>query len=392
MGSVSPRKLNLSAQGNAINMALVLVGAVTFAFGLVKDPARIWPAYLTAYFYFVSLALGGLFFTALQHATKAGWSTSIRRITEAFTAFLPVAFVGGLILLAGGTHLYEWLRPDVVAADLILQKKAPYLNKTFFVIRLVVFFAVWMFFTQKIVGNSVKQDENGDESLTNNSLKWSVLFIMFFALSYSFFSVDLMMSLHAHWFSTMFGVYCFSGLFQSTLAFLAIMTVFLVKKGVLNDVVNENHIHDIGKFLFAFTVFYAYIGFSQFMLIWYANLPEETIFFVHRGHGMWMTISLSLLIFKFVVPFIALLPRGAKRNPNHLVAVSVLILIMQYVDNYWLVYPNFFEGHVVFSFWEVGVFLGFLGLFMATVRRFLSKNSALAHRDPRLHEALHHHT
>jgi len=248
-----------------------------------------------------------------------------------------------------------------------------------------------VFFAKKLVGHSIKQDVDGDENHTHKSFPFAIAFLPIFALSYSFFSFDILMSLHPHWYSTIFGVYCFAGLFQSALAAIILLSSYLLRKGLLVGYVNVEHLHDVGKFLFGFTVFYAYIAFSQFMLIWYANLPEETIFYLHRSHGSWMTVSMSLLVFKFIVPFLALAPRGAKRNMKNLIWVSVLILVMQYVDIYWLVYPNLDSNQVLFSFWEIGIFIGFLGLFLASIFKFLSKHSVVAVKDPRIQEALHHH-
>lgn len=387
----NPGHLNLTAQAKTIYSIFMFLGLAAFVVTLIGDKERAWHAYLIGFFFFSSLAVGGLFFTAIQHMTNAGWSVNVRRFCEALTAFLPFAFVGGLILFAGAPHLYSWLDPQVVAQDSLLMHKKGYLNWPFFAIRLLAFLLLWVFFAKKIVGNSLKQDQSGDENLTRLNAKNSVIFILIFALSYSFFSVDLLMALEPHWFSTMFGIYAFAGLFQSTLAAMIILAVYLMKKGMLKGFVDENHLHDLGKFLFAFTVFWAYIAFSQYMLIWYANMPEETIFFVPRSTGSWLMVSISLIIFKFIVPFLALLPRWAKRSPNHLVAVSVLILIMQYVDLYWLVYPNYNEEHTVFGLKEILIFLGFAGVFLFSVTRFLSKNAIVPYRDPRIAESLHHH-
>jgi hypothetical protein len=218
-----------------------------------------------------------------------------------------------------------------------------------------------------------------------------VAFILLFALSYSLFSVDLIMSTEPHWFSTIFGVYCFAGLFQSTMAFVILMIVYLKGKGLLQGFVTEDHMHDLGKFLFAFSVFWAYIAFSQYMLIWYANLPEETGFIIHRTEGAWLPVSFLLLIGKFIVPFFALMPRWAKRTPNHIAAISIWVLVMQYVDLYWLVYPVYTHDHVTFGLYEIFVFLGFLGLFLFSVTRFLSRNKIVPVKDPRIQESLHHH-
>ncbi|RME15197.1 MAG: molybdopterin oxidoreductase [Bdellovibrio sp.] len=387
-----PGKYEVSKGFRTTYWVFMFLGILTFIVALIKNPERGWVAFLVPFFFFTSIALGGLFFTAIQHVTKAGWSVNVRRFCEAQTSFLPFAFLAALLILFfGGNYLYEWFHPHEVARDHLLAHKAPYLNKTFFAIRLVLFFGVWWIFQKVIVGWSLAQDESGDESITQKLVGVSVGFVLFFALSYSFFSVDSLMSLEPHWFSTIFGVYCFAGLFQSTIATMILTIYFLKKKHLLSGFVNENHYHDLGKFLFAFTVFWAYIAFSQFMLIWYANLPEETFWYIPRVQGGWTAVSLSLLFFKFIVPFLALLPRWAKRTPTYLAAVSIWILVMQYVDIYWMAYPAFFREAPVFSFYELFIFLGFFGLFLFSISRFLSRNNLVPIKDPRIEESLHHH-
>lgn len=387
----NPGTLNLTTKTKTIYSVLMFVGAITFLIMLMNNPERAWHAYLTAFFYFVTLALGGLFFTAIHHMTSAGWSVNVRRFSEAMTSFLPVAFVGAIALLLAGDHLYSWLDPEIVANDPLLQHKTPYLNRGFFWIRTLVFFGIWLYFAKVLVGRSLKVDETGDDKITLSLLKPSVIFVLLFALTYSLFSVDTLMALEPHWFSTIFGVYCFGGMFQSTMAFMILTILYFMKNGQLKGYVDENHLHDLGKYMFAFTVFWAYIAFSQYMLIWYANLPEETIFFMPRSHGSWMWVSIGLLVGKFVIPFFALLPQWAKRTPVHLAAVSIWILIMQYVDMYWLVYPNLNHDEVVFNFSELLIFAGFWGAFLFTTTRFLSKNSIVPTRDGRIHESMHHH-
>lgn len=376
--------------------ASIFIGVISFIAGLQMDTSEhknvVWMGYLNAFFYFVSLALGGLFFTAIQYVTNAGWSVSVRRISEAFASFLPVAAVLLIPFLLFGSHtLYEWFDADFMKADKILKGKIPYLNESFFNIRTIAFFAIWIVFAKLIVGNSVKQDQSGDENLTHKNVPLAIGFLLVFALSYSLFSVDFLMSLVPHWFSTIFGVYTFAGLFQSTIAMMVIFAVWLKRRGITAGFFNENHLHDLGKFMFAFTVFYAYIGFSQFMLIWYANLPEETFFFLERAHGSWMGVSMGLLIFKFIVPFLLLLPRAAKRDDGHMVRVACLILVMQFVDNYWLIYPNFNKAGASIPVSGIGIFIGFLGLFVWSVTKFFEKNNVVPIKDPRLHESLSHH-
>lgn len=369
----------------------IFLGLIILVASVMRNSERAWYSYLVSFFYVVSLALGGLFFTAIQHVTKAGWSVNVRRVAEALTSFLPYAVVGALVLFIGGPKLYEWFHPSEMAKDPLLLHKSGYLNPTFFAIRLLLFFGLWLWFSKVMVGRSLAQDKTGDESLTHKQVGTAIGFLFSFAFSYSFFSVDTLMSLEPHWFSTIFGVYCFAGLFQSTMAFMILTILYLKKKGKLVGYVNENHLHDLGKFMFAFTVFWAYIAFSQYMLIWYANMPEETFFYLPRLSPGWVCVSVALLLFKFIVPFLALLPRWAKRTPAHLAVISILILIMQYVDIYWLTYPKLNSEKAIFGLPEVGGILFFGGLFLYAVSRFFSVNSVVAERDPRIHESLHHH-
>ena len=387
----NPGTMNLSTKAKTIFSVLMFVGFVTFIIMLLNNPERAWHAYLTAFFYFVTLAVGGLFFTAIHHMTSAGWSVNVRRFSEAMTSFLPVAFLGAIALLVAGDYLYSWLDPEVVANDPLIAHKTPYLNRGFFWIRTIAFFGIWLYFAKVLVGRSLKVDETGDDQTTLSLMRPSVIFVLLFALTYSLFSVDTLMALEPHWFSTIFGVYCFGGMFQSTMAFMILTILYFMKNGQLKGYVDENHLHDLGKYMFAFTVFWAYIAFSQYMLIWYANLPEETIFFMPRSHGSWMWVSIGLIIGKFIIPFFALLPQWAKRTPVHLAAVSVWILIMQYVDMYWLVYPNLNHDEVVFGFSEILIFAGLWGAFLFTTTRFLSKHSIVPTKDGRIHESMHHH-
>lgn len=367
----------------------LFIGLVTFILGIIKNPERLWTSYLTAFFYFACLAVGAMFFIAFNHAAKAGWSASIRRFAEAFTSYLPVMLVTSLILLLGFKKLYLW--DDAGARAEMGSGRWVYLNPAFVAARLIIFAVGCLVFRALIVGNSVKQDQTGDHKFTFKNVSYSIGFIAFFAIFFTMFSFDMMMSLLPTWYSTIFGIYCFSGAIQSTMALLAIVIVWMRSSGFVSGFVSEEHQHDVGKFLKGFTVFWAYIAFSQFMLIWYANIPEETEFYIMRSLNGWMGVSFALLIFRFIVPFLVLLPRGAKRNNTVLVATSVLVLVMQYVDLYWLVYPNFFDGAPQFGFWEVGIFMGFAGLFMMTTVRFFKKNNLVAIKDPRLGEAINHH-
>ncbi|MBX7147673.1 molybdopterin oxidoreductase [bacterium] len=375
-------------------LAFVVVGVVSFLHTLKIDEQRAWTGFLHQYFYWLCLGLGGLFFTALQHITGSYWSVTVRRIAEVFSAYLPVALVLFFVLLAGSGHLFEWMHADVVAHDHLLQGKSAYLNKPFFIIRALFLFGVCFTLGYKMICNSLKQDETGDAALTLKNTKMAPLFLFLFGWGFTFVTVDLIMSLSPHWFSTIFGVYCWAGLFSSTLAMLALWVLRLKRKGILAGFVNENHLHDIGKLMFAFMVFWAYTGFSQFMLIWYGNLPEENFFYLNRivteGSISWLCISRILMVGHFGLPFLLFIGRKQKRNEIFLMCTAIWYLIFQWIDIYWLVYPTFYKIPV-FGFYEVGLFLGFLGLFVLSVGFRLSRVSPVAYRDPRMEDALHHH-
>jgi len=370
----------------------VLLGVGGF-FMLLKghEPARAWSIYLVNHFYFMSLALGGLFFAALQFLTGAMWSAPVRRVSEAFTAYLPLAVVTTLILFIGMHDLYHWSHDAAVQKDPILLGKSGYLNVSFFMIRQLFALGLWIFFAWKMVGNSIKQDETKDPGLTAKNRAMSPVFLILFSLTYTMVSFDQIMSLDPHWFSTMFGLYCFAGMFYINLASTCLLTIYLKRKGYLDGIINDNHLHDLGKFMFAFTVFWAYIGFSQFMLIWYANLPEETGYFIRRLDNEWFYVSLFLLIGKFMTPFVILLPRDSKRNESILIGVGIFMLMAQFVDNIWMVQPEFFKNTFRFGFGEILVTLGFMGLFGLAVTRFLTKHKLVAINDPRLAESVQRH-
>ncbi len=382
-------KFNAPQPLKSATYSFIVIGIITLAIGIFKNPERLWTSYLTAFFYFACLASGAMFFVAFNHAAKAGWSASIRRFAEAMTSYFPVMLISSLVLILGFKFLYAWGTKD--GYHELAHSKQIYLAPWFVVARLLIFGLGSIVFAKLIVGNSLKQDQSGEHALTHKNLSLSIGYIAFFAIFFSLFSIDLMMSLLPTWYSTIYGLYCFAGAIQSTMAFLAIMIVWMRKSPWISGYVTEEHQHDVGKFLKGFTVFWAYIAFSQFMLIWYANIPEETEFYIMRSLNGWMPVSFGLLIFRFIVPFLILLPRGNKRNNSILVGTSILVLVMQYIDLYWLVYPNFNEGVPKFGGWEIGTFLGFAGLFLMTMIQFMTKHSIVAVKDPRMHESVSHH-
>ena len=388
----NPGTYEVSGGAKAAFGVMAIIGALAFAFGLSNDPDRAWAAFLHNHFYFMSLGLGGAFFAAIQWLTGSMWSAPVRRLSESFTAYLPFAFVSAAILYFGIHHMYIWSHLEHVKGDIVLEGKSGYLSPVFFIIRQLVAVGAWILLARKMVGNSVAQDASGSYAYTLKNRVLAPAFLVVFAVTFTMVSFDEVMSLDPHWFSTMFGVYCFAGLFYSNLALTCLLALYLRSKGKLEGIMNENHLHDLGKFMFAFTIFWAYIGFSQFMLIWYANLPEETGYFIKRFTDGWFPVSVFLLVGKFLTPFFLLLPRASKRNPRMLAIVGIFMMVAQWVDVMWMVQPEFFREGPHFGLVEIGIFLGFAGIFAIFVSRFLAKNNIVAIGDPRLLESvLHHH-
>ena len=304
-------------------------------------------SYLLSYVFVLSLALGALFFVILQHLVRAGWSVSIRRLAELVAATLPVLAILFLPLLipvvTGMEGVWEWSNRHAVEHDTtgLLAHKAAYLNVPFFIVRCAVCFAVWILLARYFVKRSIEQDTSGDVNLTLRMQWWSAPAMLLYGLTVTVFSIDMLMSLNPHWFSTIWGVYFFSGAVVGFFALLALLVVAVQRAGRLTRSITIEHYHDIGKLAFAFVVFWAYIAFSQYMLIWYANIPEETLWYqVRQGDDWWLGVSLLLLCGHFVAPFLALISRWPKRRRAPLVVAAVWLLLMHWLDLYYLIAPR----------------------------------------------------
>ena len=410
----APPKVTLPKSFYTVTGAMAAVGLVALLLGffVLHDPARTWKAYLIGYVFFTMVALSGPFFAATQYLTRAGWSPTIRRIPESFTPFLIPAAALGLIFCIGGIDaVYEW--PHEKYHDALITKKLPYLNTTGMIIRTIVAFAIWIGLGMWLFRNSIKQDEVGGKALSRLNGRIAPVFVMLMALALTTFSVDFVMSLHPHWFSTMWTVNIWVTMWQAGFCLATIIVLLLHRKGHLKAFINANHIHDMGKLVFALTAFWAYIAFCQFLLMWYANLPEEAIFWNARMHGGWEWYTLFMAVFKFIVPFFLLLPRAVKRGKG-LMALCAWLIFMCAFEVYWWIVPapspdlgggaaghgagtgGGAEGahHIVepvLPWLEVLVFVGFAGLFAMVVGYTLTKINIIPVKDPRLHEALNHH-
>jgi hypothetical protein len=359
-----------------------------------SDPQKFWFSYLTAAMYALSLGLGGLFFVLIQHATRAGWSIVVRRLAENMALALPVVAVLTLIGVLVGMHdLYEWSHEEVMATDVMLAAKEPYLNAGSFTTRGIVYALIWTGLALMLWRWSTTQDKTADPAPLQHKMRWiAPLGLILFGFSLTFAAFDWLMSLDPHWFSTIFGVYYFAGCVASTHAFLALVIILLHRSGYLRGVVTTEHFHDLGKMMFAFTVFWAYIGFSQYFLIWYASIPEETFWFSYRGQGDFLVLSLLLIFMRFVIPFIGLMSRKIKRNPKTLAFWCVWILVGQFIDQYWLVQPMLAHlrgvTDIQIDLFDVATLVGFVGVFLAIFTWALSRNALVPVKDARLEESI----
>ncbi|MCX7834541.1 MAG: hypothetical protein N2450_00545 [bacterium] len=383
---IDPGPWKIPSKVTNLFIAIALFGAILWVIGLLTNPLRAWSAYLINFLFVYFLALSGILFTAIQYMTNAKWSPVLRRIPEGMSSFLPIAFLFLAIFWLGIPKLYDWFDGwenfHGLTSD-IKRSKVTWLSQPFFSVRLLFFLAIWILLAKWIVANSIKQDNAALPHLTKFNTKLSIVFTIFFAISFSITSYDLLMSLEPNWFSTMFGVYVFSGLFQSGIAAITIIAIFARRQDALPLTI-KGHIRDLGGFLFALSAFMSYIGFCQFMLIWYANLPEETFYYIKRTQEGWWFITLLLPLLKFVIPFVLLMPSQAKKNEKLLLFVSVCIILGEWIDIYWMVLPTHFSKITLPGIADIGGLLFFVGLFCYTAFSFYKKHSMVPTGDPKI--------
>ena len=363
------------------------LGVLAITIGFFLSPQRVWANILLNNVYFLSLAVGGMVWIAINYVSNAGWGIVVRRIKEAMTAFLPVSAVTMFLLFFGMNSLYEWTHESAVAASEVLQAKQIYLNIPFFFARMFVFLLLWTVLSRAIVKNSLAQDATGSIELTRKNVRLSVIFLLIFAPTFILSSFDWIMSLEPEWYSTIFGFYNIAGLLLNSIAVITLIVILLRRYGVLPHV-NENHLHDLGKLLFAFSVFWAYIWFSQLMIIWYANIAEEVAYFVKRHEDGWYIPFYFTVLLKWFIPFLALISRSAKRNEKRLFQICIVVIIGHWLDMYTMILPVF-EKTPSFGFYEILIFVGYASLFAFILLRKLGKNPLIPSKDPLLEESIH---
>ncbi len=371
--------------------AIAALGAAVTVAGLAMNPARVWPNVLMAAYFLAGLGCAGAFLVAGTYITNAGWIAAIRRVPEAMTSALPVAAALFVVVFIGAGSIYPWTNAAVVAQSEVLQSKGWWLNLPFFAVRIVVFFGLWMLCAWGLNRNSRRQDATGDVVYTRRNMRLAGGFLVVLGITYTLASFDWLMSLEPAWYSTIFGLYNISGMIQSGVAAAAVLVILLRRLGPLRGVVREEHLHDLGKLLFAMSTFWMYIWFSQYLLIWYANIPEETTYLLRRQEGAWALFLFLVLAFNWVIPFLALLPKWTKKREGVLLRVAIIVLVGRWMDIAWMTLPSFLP-QPSFSVWELAPFATVVSLFLIGAFRAFSRANPVPTGDPMLVESLHYHS
>ncbi|MHC4976690.1 MAG: hypothetical protein ACYTF7_08805 [Planctomycetota bacterium] len=392
--------------GNSLSMGLMGVGGICLiASALIgftgsQDVSNIVLAsYHIGVLFCIGMALGSMGLVMILNQVNAGFSALVRRqIENTMTMLFPICAILFLPILLSAWiapgKLWHWMNESYVAGDLIYDHKEPFLNRGFFTIRAIGYFLIWGILSWKLWSYSKIQDSTADKWLTAKARKMSSYGLVLFAVTTAFAGFDWIMSLDYHWFSTMFGVYFFAGNFGAALAITLLILISLRKHEDFRSLVSQEHLHDLGKLLFGFCVFWAYIGFSQYFLIWYANIPEETAWFLARRTDTWYIYSVLLAACRFIIPFIVLMPRPFRRSPRVLAIAGIWILACHALDLFWMVRPEFqtYETHadIGLQWQDVVAFIGPVALFAGLLVRKIVSGPLVPTNDPRLGESLQH--
>jgi hypothetical protein len=390
------------------SLALMGVGVLSLIIGYimyggVDQGTRFWATLLQNSVYFLLIVNAAMFFFTATTLAMGGWPLVFRRVTEAISAsVIPIGVITFVILMClvfgGHTAIYEWLDKDAVSKDAVLNGKKGFLNPSFFTIYSVLTIGLWTVLGKKMRDLSRSLDdhpltsiEEGKKYIFKNTV-WAAVYIVWFALTVASVTPWLwLMSINAHWFSTMYSWYTFASTFVSGVALMTIFVIYLKNRGYL-EYVNQEHLHDLAKFQFAFSIFWTYLWFDQFMLIWYANISEETIYFKSRFEGAYQGVFYLNLVINFVAPLLILMKRGSKRNWGTVTFMSVLLIFGHWLDFFQMVFPKHYPDQVPLNLYDFGIALGFVGLIMWQTARVLSKFPMLAKNHPFVKESIIHHT
>lgn len=376
------------ARGRNAIAFIALISWILALTGFILEPVRFYQSYLVGFLFSVFIPLGAMFFLMVMFLTGSAWSVPMRRIVENIVVTLPLGLLLGIPILLGMETLYEWAHPGVAEHDHLIRAKQAFLNPSGFAWRMVISFALWSLWATRIYKHSTRQDTTRSLDQMHAISRWSAPGLLMLVLTGTLAAFDWSMSLDPHWYSTIFGLYCFAGGAFAFMAMWVLILVALRAKGVLRNEVNLEHYHDLGKWMFALTVFWAYIAFSQYLLIWYANIPEETIWFLHRFEGTWSWMSAALLFGHFIIPFLILVFRSNKRNLRVLTFMAVWFLVIQYVDFYWQVMPNFYSHGVAPHWLDVVCLVAPLSAFALVFWSRMRAHPIMPIGDPRFEQGL----
>ncbi len=380
-------KKDLPKKFSTIGWALVAVGLLLVAVSYLVNPMRASFNNVIALMFMTGISVGALILVALEHISGAVWSTPTRRVSEFLSSSIPFVFLLGIPLLFNLHGLFHWTHTDAVKNDVLLQVKAPYLNTGFFIARYIGIFAVLFLFYSIFTRNSQKQDFTKEQNLTKKNVKISAMFMPIAAIGVSFLAIDWMMSLEPHWYSTIFGIYYITATLLAGLAATTYAVVSLNEKGYLHSSIGQDHYYSFGALLFGITNFWAYIAFSQFLLIWYANIPEETMWFMMRWTGGWKYVTIAMIVIRFAIPYFGLLTAPSKTDPKRLKLVSIIILFAHLFDMYWLIMPTYSDS-AVFSFYEIAFPVLIIGILILVFAYQTKKHNMIPIGDPKLQRGL----
>lgn len=391
---------------------LMAIGIVATIVGFIVDAPHgedashayhagttVWANLLTNSFFFFSIALGATFFIAVQYAAEAAWMVTLKRVFEAVSTYLLIGAITLVVVLLAASlhlnHLFHWMVEGIDDPlhenyDAVIAGKTAYLNIPFFWVRTLLFLGVYIWYQRTMRKRSLEEDLVGGINIHFNNVKHSAMFLVFFGFTSVVFSWDWLMSIDTHWFSTLYGWYVFAGMWLSAIVFTTLLTIHLKNRNYLPSV-NRSHIHDMGKWVFALSFLWCYLWFSQFMLIWYSNIPEEVTYYETRI-DYYKFLFFFTFIINLIFPMLILMARDAKRSPLLLIVVGIIVFIGHWLDVYLLVIPGTVGIHWTgISLWEIGMFLGFLGLFLNRVLTALTKAPLEVQKHPYLEESIHHH-
>jgi hypothetical protein len=379
----------LLADIDRARMRALIIGVIGIALcgaGGAMDPVQFHRSYLYAFAFFNGLSMGCLALTMLQHLTGGVWGLMIRRIVEAGSRTFPLTLIL-FIPVALGVQIFPWAGSDA-ANDAIIREKSAYLNVNFFYIRAAIYFVIWIGLSMILSRMSAKQDAEGAEPYYSKMSVVSAPGILLYAFTVTFASIDWIMSLDPHWYSTIFGILLLGCQGVATFAFAIMVLVFVMKHRPMSEAVSNTALHDLGKLMFAFVMLYAYFNLSQFLIIWSGNLPEENPWYLHRMHGGWEYMSQALVVLHFIVPFLLLLSRNLKRTPGKVTKIAALLFVMQLANTFWLAMPSFFEHGFHIHWLDIAAPVAIGGLWMWFFFGQLKQRPLLPVQDPMLQEAL----